>query len=166
MKNLVIFTVLALSTNIASAGDFRTLNFGDSCLEVTAREYQLGNSPNTEAKNNSARYEFYGVFLDRAVTISYHCDEDGNFNQGMYAFDLWNDKDLESFFNIARPNLEQVFGPPSFEGSKIDTAQRFDSFTHALRWDKERVTINVNVVGNFDGPDSRKRFQIGFRPAR
>ncbi len=166
MKYVTTFAALVLSTGTVSAGDFRTLDFGESCLGVQEKEYRLGNSPKAEAQDVSTRYEFNGVFLDRATTIVYHCDEEGNLNKGTYAFKLTSETDLETFFSVAKPILENLFGPPSFDGSKINIDRGYDSFTYALRWDEKRTTINVKVLGNFDVANSHKQLQIWFRPAR
>ena len=76
-KCLTLITAGLLSITAAAASDFRTLNFGDSCLAAEAAEYRLGNSPKTGAADRHNQYAFNGVFLDRAVTIVYHCGEHG-----------------------------------------------------------------------------------------
>ena len=166
MKPIAAIVSILLMTTSAPAADFRSLNFGESCSDVVAREYRLGNSPRPAEDQQDTGYQFNGVFLDRAVTIVYFCDETGRLDRGMYAFELITETDLEAFFRVARPGLEHRLGPPSFDGSKINTARRFDNFTHALRWDTERATINLKVVGNFDQPDAQKQLQIWYRPAR
>ncbi len=166
MKHLTILVALVLPAGTASAQDFRSLNFGESCLEVESKEYHLGNSPRAQSKETSAVFEFNGVFLDRSVTIVYHCDGKGLFKKGAYIFEITSETDLETFFAVAKPNLENLLGPPAFDGSKMIADQRYDSFAYALRWDEKRATINVKVVGNFDGLNSHKQLQIWFRPAR
>ena len=126
----------------------------------------MGNSPDTGQPLRERQYAFRGVFLDRAATIIYHCDAENKLYRGSYVFELTSEADLESFFYVAKPGLVYRFGPPAFDGSKLDPGSRYHSFRYALRWDSQRVTIHTRIIGNFDQPEATKQLRISFRPTR
>lgn len=164
MKFLTFIIALFLSCGDAFAADFRTLNFGESCSDARTGEYQLGNNPKNEQNPLETYHAFNGVFLDRMVTIVYYCGEDNKLDKGLYFYSFTNEPDLEAFISIAKPKLENLLGPPAFDGSILKSDEKNDILKHALRWEKERFTIHVKVIGNFNEPNPQKRFQIWFRP--
>ena len=166
MKLFTLITVLFLvSTNLLAA-DFRSLDFGDSCADINREEYRSGNTPKTSSDSPDEHYAFNGVFLDRTTTITYYCGKDDIFDQGLYLFTFTSEQDLNTFFEIAKLNLEYLLGPPTFDGTKLSSESFNSVFRYDLRWDKEHATISTKVIGNFDGSNSQKRLQIWYRPVK
>ena len=164
LKYIALIACFFLFCSELMAADFRTLDFGESCSGIKTEEYQLGNSPKVGQNTRDTYYAFNGVFLDRAVTINYYCGKDNKLDRGMYSFNFTNESDLEAFFKVARPNLMYLLGPPAYDGASLNPDKKTNIFRYDIRWEKEGITINVKVVGNFNEPNPQKRVQIWFRP--
>ncbi len=166
MKSFACSTLLILFCNICFADDFRTLNFGESCVNIAAKEQSLGTQRREESTDNLQVYG--GVHLDRVVTIVYLCNEQNEFRKGIYYFRFTTEPGLVSFFEVAKPQLEDQFGDPKFSGAKLKNVSEVynETFEFLLEWEKGHLEIQTNASGDFEAPDPEKLFTIEFRPIK
>lgn len=170
MKSFAYPTLIILFCNISFAEDFRTLNFGESCVDIEAGEQLLGSQRSEESTDKLQVYE--GVHLDRAVTIVYLCNEQSELKKGVYYFRFTTEPGLDSFFDVAKPQLEYQFGEPNFSGAELKNVTKAYNLSKAysetleflLTWETEHMEIQTNASGNFDEPDPEKLFTISFKP--
>jgi hypothetical protein len=170
MKNFAYSTLIFLFCKFSFAEDFRTLSFGESCDNIEAGEQLLGSQRNQDSTDILQVYD--GVHLDRAVTIVYLCDEQNELKKGVYNFRFTTELGLDSFFDIARPQLEYQFGEANFSGAELKNVSAAYNVSEAysetikflLKWETEHIDIQTNASGNFDEPNPEKLFTISFKP--
>ena len=82
MKLLASIALLVL-LQPANAEDFRTLNFGESCIDVDRKELALGSVKLSEAKPIfQGRFDYHGIGLEGKALIAYNCGENNSLQSG------------------------------------------------------------------------------------
>ena len=152
MNKIIISILLALSSSLVFAQDFRGLNFGDSCEIVPGNERNFGSTQLGEYRLEYQEYE--GIYLDRLVKIFYDCGNNGVLNRGTYIFEFSNLNEAISFFELAKPQLVMKYGEPEVDASTpkymevmsrigVEVAE-IDKYN--LLWKKNGIKINLSTL--------------------
>jgi hypothetical protein len=101
-------------THTAQASDFRTLDFGAPCDNVTRLEAAQSSTPVEEQLPSGYQYAFHTRFMDRDAVVGYSC-KDGAFFRGAYIFQARDQADASSLYKKLKQRVTHERGAPSYD---------------------------------------------------
>lgn len=126
-------------SDLASAKDFRGVNFGGSCSGI--HEFELNDGSKHLEKDDSEFYRYENVYLDRVATIAYRCIHD-MFLTGYYTYRFPSLQSANEFYDVTVPQLEFLYGQPISESREI-------GYGSSAMWISGKISVFV-VVTNHD----------------
>lgn len=126
MRNtLLTGAVLLAATSLASAADFRALDFDAPCENLPALEAALGSSAYEGRLPSGFQFAFRGRELDRDVVFGYAC-QDGRFYRGAYMFDAKDEADAAALYRALKQRMVKERGAPSYDFASREHRQKME----------------------------------------
>jgi hypothetical protein len=108
-----LLTLLSLP---AFAGDYRSLDIGDSCENVAVQETKLGSKPIEWHVKDMPILAFEGVAFDRRLIFTYFCPN-GALLAGDYYLPSEPPSDAVESYEAVHKNLSAIYGAPAIDNT-------------------------------------------------
>lgn len=153
------FFALALLSTSVGATDFRTLNFGDLCAGVEAKEKALGSVAVPSKQMAGADiYAFQVREYDRDVFMTYFCPK-GKLFTGNYSFPIERFDDAVKSYRHTYDWLVSIYGTPGLDSTtrRVETDAKHsgagapDPTNYGAAWQTPRASISLLIVANQPG---------------
>jgi hypothetical protein len=146
--NLSVFGVAVLGClicSIASAADFRALDFGSTCETLAEREAALGSKPYEAKLPSGYQFAFRTREMDREAVIGYSC-RDGQFFRGAYIFDAENGEDATRLYTALKRRVTGELGAPYYDFASAEHRRKMTEVGATLtRADTQVAFWKTNV---------------------
>jgi hypothetical protein len=164
--------LLLVLSAAASAGDFRTLDFGQSCDNVVEAEKGLGSVQVAPKVNMKGLTAFTGEAFGRQVEIAYFC-VDGKLLAGDYYLPLEEHEEALKTYRMIYDTFNGTYGAPSSDNTPWQFGAT-DAYPDAVRknphgyyvtWATPRVSVTAlfaRMEGESD-PAWRTLIHVGSR---
>jgi hypothetical protein len=150
----------------ATAGEFRSLKFGETCDGVVEKERTLGSRISLDTSQPTISAEYLG----RDAIVGYICDSSNQLTDGVYQYEFASYQQAEQFFEQSRSLLILELGIPRQDSTtpEMKAAGRklgSDSdLGESVLWiDGDRL---VNLGLELKAPSSEAIVIVSFRPRR
>jgi len=133
-----------------SVADFRTINIGDSCEAVPAREEALASTA-VPWQGPKDIYAFRGYDFGRDLLFSYLCPA-GDLFAGNYYFPEEQPDGVIGTYHDVHRRLVSLYGKPFADSSDLQADPRFrasESRRYMTTWWTPRLSITMAVMPNF-----------------
>jgi len=158
MRLLSIFIVFAAS--MASASDFRTLDIGDSCDLIPAREEALASARVPWNAPAEEIYAFHGNAFDRNLLFTYFCQK-GRLFSGNYYFPVEAADKIKDTYDDIHIRLTSLYGPPFVDSSDAnpDARQRVPG-VQMTTWRTPRINVTMSLQANLPREEPGQRLFV------
>ncbi|HEV7716316.1 MAG TPA: hypothetical protein VGO53_12010 [Steroidobacteraceae bacterium] len=152
IASLVAAAATLALPDTAHATDFRTLNFGAPCDNVTRLEAAQSSTPLDEQLPSGYQYAFRARYLDRDAVVGYSC-KDGAFFRGAYIFQARDEADASSLYKKLKQRVTHERGAPSYDFASSEYRQKMHSVGATLSeadkqvafWNGKRDEAHLSV---------------------
>ena len=149
MKNLLPRVALAIVAGFVfsgvSAADFRALDFGGSCENLTEREAALGSTPFEGKLPSGYQFAFRTREMDRNAVVGYSC-KDGKFFRGAYMFDVQDGDEATRLYSALKQRVTRELGAPYYDFASAEHRRKMKEVGATLsRSDTQVAFWKTNV---------------------
>lgn len=143
---------LALSAGPTLATDFRVLDFGAACDQITALESAQGAGTLEGKLPSGYQFAFHVRELDRDALAVYSC-EDGKLFRAGYIFDAKDEADAAVLYSTLKKRVTRDRGAPSYD---------FASAAHRKKMSDVGATLSRadTLVAFWNGPISEAHASV------
>ena len=156
MRLVLVLIVFAYSA--ASAADFRTLDIGDSCESVPAREQVLASTTVPWNAPEGIIYAFHGSAFDRDLLFTYFCPK-GHLFTGNYYFPVEDAEKVQETYRDVRQRLTSIYGSPDSSDLNSDSRQR-DAGIQMTTWKTAKLFVTMSIQPNHPNEEQGHRIFV------
>lgn len=122
-SNAILMLLAVCIAPSAQAADFRSLDYGARCDNLTALESAHGSTPFDERLPSGYQFAFRGRFAAHDTVIGYSC-RDGVFFRGAYIFDVKDQAEATQLYRHLKQRVTRERGKPSYDFASAEYRQK------------------------------------------
>jgi hypothetical protein len=152
LKRHLVTGLLTAGCSVATAADFRVLDFDARCEGLPALEAARGSAAFEGQLPSGFQFAFRGREMDRDVVFAYAC-RDGRFYRGAYIFAANDEADATALYKALKQRTTRERGPPSYDFASRQHRQKMESAgailskvdTQVAFWNDGRSEVHASV---------------------
>jgi hypothetical protein len=126
VKTRLLAGMLVAVGGVATAADFRVLDFDAPCEGLPALEAARGSAAFDEPLPSGFQFAFRGREMERDVVFAYAC-RDGRFYRGAYIFAAEDAADASALYSALKQRTTRERGAPSYDFASREHRRKMEA---------------------------------------